>query len=306
MSPRSQLRVLGGFILARRVRADRLGGAASAGDHRPRGSTAAQAEDRALAALERRRSDLEASLHQAAAKAPKAAPVASRPTPGSFADRFGTALKDPAFLKKLSQVQEQVIAEHYGPLLERLQLTPPQRDRLIALLAEKQLAKTDAEAEANSMVGTGMMIPAIAAAQQEVNAQIQQELGPAAYQAYYDFEMTDGLRTTVRRLQDSLRYSGAPLSDAQAETLVAAFDRITSPADRGGIAKFTGSSVEVATGLVGQQFSAPLPAGAPEAAQARLSGPQLAQPRVLMRQQQDELELRSQTLALLHAAQPSH
>ncbi len=301
MSVRALLRMVGGLILAAEI--GLLAWQWRQREVIGRAAAAAQAENRARVVLGRRVADLEASLRQAAARVPKPAAVPSRPTPGSFADRFGRALKDPLFLKKLSQVQDQVIADHYGPLFERLQLAPAQRDRFIALLAEKQLAKTDAEAEANPMIGTGLMVPAIAAAQQEVNGQIQQELGPAAYQSYYDFEMTDGLRTTVRRLQDSLRYSTAPLSDAQAESLVATLDRITPAADRGGIAKFTGSSVEVATGLASQQFSAPLPAGAPEAAQAVLSEPQLAQLRQLMRQQDDELQLRSRTLAALHAAQ---
>jgi hypothetical protein len=303
MRLRTVLRSIGVFILAVEVgliawqwhQRGVIGGAIAA----------AQARDRARAALGRRAADLEGALRHSAARTSQAVPAAGRPTPGSFADRFGTALRDPLFLKQLAPVQDRMIADHYGPLIERLQLTPAQRERFTALLAEKQLAKTDAEAEANPMIGTGLMIPAIAAAQQEVNAQIQQELGPAAYQAYYDFEMTDGLRATVQRLQDSLRYSGTPLANAQAEALVTAFDQLTPEAERGGIAKFTGASVEVATGLVSQQFSTPLPDRAPEAAQALLSAPQLAQLRRLMRQQDDELQLRSRTLAALHAAQPS-
>ena len=109
----------------------------------------------------------------------------------------------------------------------------------------------------------------------------------------------------MKRLQESLRYTAEPLSDAQVESVVAALDQITPPEERGGIAKFTGPSVEVATGFVTQQFSAQLPDQAPEAAQGLLSEPQLAQLRTLMRQQQDELQLRSQTLAALHAAQTS-
>jgi hypothetical protein len=268
-----------------------------------RGITARQAETRALAALERRASDLETSLRRTTES--RAARTRGQPTPGSFADRFGTALKDPVFLQKLSRVQKQMISDHYGLLFDQLQLTPAQRERFTALLVEKQLAKTDAEAEANPMIGTGMMIPAIAAAQQDINAQIQQELGPAAYQAYYDFEMTDGLRTTVRRLQESLRYTAAPLADSQLEAVVAALDRVTPAGDRGGIAKFTGPSVEVATGLATQQFSAPLPEQTMAAAQSLLSAPQLEQLQQLMSQQRDELQLRSQTLAALHAAQPA-
>jgi hypothetical protein len=268
-----------------------------------RGIAARQEAAHALAGLERRASDLEASLRRATEA--QAARSQGRPTPGSFADRFGTALKDPIFLQKLSRVQRQMISEHYGPLCDRLQLTPAQRERFTALLVEKQLAKTDAEAAANAMIGTGMMIPAIAAAQEDLNAQIQQELGPAAYQAYYDFEMTDGLRATVRRLQQSLRYTAAPLADSQLEAVVAALDRVTPAEERGGIAKFTGPSVEVATGLATQQFSAPLPERTMEAAQPLLSAPQLEQLRQLMSQQRDELELRSQTLAALHAAQPA-
>jgi hypothetical protein len=303
MTLRTLLRTAGVLILATEI--GLIGWQRHQQDAIGRAVAAAQAQDRTLAALGRRSSDLEGSLRQEAARAPQRSPSAGRPTPGSFADRFGTALKDPGFLKKLALVQDRMIADHYGSLFDRLQLTPAQRERLTTLLAEKQLAKTDAEAAANPLLGTSLMLPAIAAAQQDVNAQIQQELGPAAYQAYYDFEMTDGLRTTVQRLQDSLRYSPAPLSRAQAESLVAAFDRLTSEAERGGIAKFTGPSVEVATGLVSQQFSAPLPVNAPEAAQSLLSAPQLAQLRQLMRQQDDELQLRSRTLAALHAAQPA-
>ena len=266
-------------------------------------SAAALSHELPIAALGRRSAELESSLRAAAVTGVATAEV--RPTPGSFADRFGTALRDPAFLKKLSLVQAQMIADHYGALFERLQLTPEQRARFTALLAEKQLAKTDAEAAANRMIGTGQMIPAIAAAQQDVNAEIERALGPAGYQAYYAFEMTDGLRTTVKRLQESLRYGSDPLSDAQIEPLVTALDEATPTEERGGIARFTGASVEVATGLVAQQFSAPLPDRAPEVAQALLSPRQLEQLRALMRRQQDELQLRSQTLAVLRAAQPN-
>jgi hypothetical protein len=299
MKPRTLLRFAGLLALA----AEAAFVAWQLGERRvlERALAAEQAETRSLAALGRRAADLENSLRKSA-KTGTAQPAA-RPSPGSFADRFGTALKDPAFLRKLSLVQRRAIGEHYGPLFDRLHLTPEQRERFGALLAEKQLAKTDAEAAANSMIGTGLMIPAITAAQADVNAEIRQELGPVGYQEYYNFEMTDGLRTTVKRLQDSLRYTSAPLSDTQAEAVVGALDEITPAETRGGIAKFTGASVEVATGLVTQQFSAPLPDQAPAAAQALLSPPQLAQLRSLMLQQQDELQLRSHSLAALRAAQ---
>ena len=261
---------------------------------------AARDGEHALAVLDRRAADLEAALRRTAET--RAARKPTGPTPGSFADRFSTALKDPAFVKKLSAAQKLMIAEHYGPLFSPMQLTPAQRDRFIALLAEKQLAKTDAEAAANPMIGTGMMIPAITAAQQDVNGEIRQEIGPANYQAYQDFEMTDGLRTTVRRLQQALRYTAAPLSDSQVEAVVSALDRVTPAEERGGVAQFTGQSVEVATGLATQQFSTGLPAQALQATQPLLSPPQAAALQRLMRQQQDELLLRTQTLAALHAA----
>jgi hypothetical protein len=295
----SKLRLGGALILAAQV--GLIAWLRHEGAAIDRAAAAAAAEARAAGARHR-----PANAPDTGRPVPRAAEIAAAdggPSPGSFADRFGTALKTPSLLRKITHLQDQMIAAHYASLFDRLQLSPEQRERLTALLAEKQLAKTDAEAAGNSLIGTELMIPAIAAAQQDINGQIARELGPTGYQAYYDFEMTDGLRTTVRRLEESLRYSPTPLSDTQAEALVAALDAITPAAERGGIAKFTGPSVEVATGLVTQQFSAPLPAGAAAAAQALLSQPQLAQLQILMRQQQDELQLRSQAIATLHQAQ---
>ena len=298
MKPRTRLRLIGCTLLA--LEAGLIGWQW----HARRDEAARRAQEaeaaRFRATTERSRETQERARAQASAAA--GAKARGQPTPGSFAARFSQALKNPAFLRQLATVQAAMIAEHYGPLLDRLQLRPEVRERFTALLAEKQLAKTDAEAAANDLVGTGLMIPAITAAQQDVNAQIQQVLGPTAYQAYYDFEMTDGLRTTVHRLQDALRYSDNPMSDGQAESLVSALDQVTPPEERGGIAKFTGASVEVAAGLVSQAFSAPLPDQATQVARTVLSSPQRSQLEALIRQQQEELLLRSQTLAALHAA----
>jgi hypothetical protein len=237
-----------------------------------------------------------------AASAVSVPPVADA---NSRAARLRAAMVNPAFLRQLAILQRQMIAGHYGALFDALKLDPAARERFSALLAKKQLAKSDAEDAAyeNGLFGTGAVIPAIEAAQQPVNDEIAQLLGPDSYAEYHNFEMTDGLRTTLQRLQSALQDTTEPLSDSAVDSMVAALNGAIPADQRGGIGQFTGASAEIATGLGAPLFSAVLPANAPELLGSQLSAAQARRLRALMEQQQNEMALRS--MLLTSASHPS-
>ena len=221
--------------------------------------------------------------------------------------RFRSALQDPDFLRKLSIVQKQWIADHYDKLFQSMNLDSAEKEKFIKLLAEKQIAKADA---AGAMQDVGLSpgespLSVIADAQKDINSQIEQLLGREKYNAYYHFEMTDGLRTTLGRLQESLAYTSEPISDAVVESMVEILDKATPPNRRGGMAQFTGASPLVASGLGAPPFSSLLPADAPKLLASQLSPSQLSQLQALMGQQRDELKFRAASIAANRAAKSS-
>jgi hypothetical protein len=239
-----------------------------------------------------------------ASAGPAHAPGSANPAPpvvdtNSRAGRLRAAMVNPAFLRQLAILQRQMIADHYRALFDALKLDPSARERFSALLAKKQLAKSDAEDAAyqNGLFGTGAVIPAIEAAQQPVNAEIAQLLGPDKYAEYHNFEMTDGLRSTLQRLQSALQNTTEPLSDSTVEEMVATLNGAIPADQRGGIGQFTGASAEIATGLGTPLFSTVLPANAPELLGSQLSAAQARRMRALMEQQQNEMALRSMLLS---------
>lgn len=225
-------------------------------------------------------------------------PGADTPAPPARPSALRRALADPAFLKHLAVLQKQSIDLRYRSLFSALNLDPARRARLVELLEKKQLVKCDAEAAAydSGLFGTGAVIPAVAEAQSEVNGEIQQLLGSEGFRKYYDFEMTSGLRATLSRLQERLRTTSEPVSDAQVETMVGILDSASPPDGRGGVSQFTGLDATTAAGLTPQQFSSPLPENAPALLAPLLSPGQLEQLDGLVARQQEELKLRSARL----------
>jgi hypothetical protein len=253
-----------------------------------------------------------AALSVSAAPAPRAAAsdgtrtASAKARPGKPAPRSASlalfkALKDPGFLRTIAVAQRQTIADHYRGLFETLRLDPAAKARFVDLLVEKQIVKSEAEGAAydHGLYGTDGVIPAITAAQADVNAQISALLGPQGYQDYYNFEMTDGIRTTLERLQELMRYTPEPIPDSTVEQMVSTLDQATPPAERGGISKFTGLDAAVAGGLTSLAYSSPLPDDAPALLGPTLSQSQLARLQELMADQKDELRLRSVNLAAI-------
>jgi hypothetical protein len=239
----------------------------------------------------------------ASAAGPAHGPAPARPAPSAAdgnprAARLRAAMVNPVFLRELAILQHQMIAAHYRSLFDALKLDPSTREGLSALLAKKQLAKSDAEDAAYEagMFGNGGVLPAIEAAQQPVNDEIARLLGPEKYAQYRDFELTDGLRTTLQRLQSALQDTTEPLSDSAVESMVATLNGAIPADQRGGIGQFTGASAEIATGLGAPLFSTVLPANAPELLGSQLSPAQARRLRALMEQQQNEMALRSMLL----------
>lgn len=225
--------------------------------------------------------------------------------PASLSRKFYEALEKPEFRKLLSAAQRDMILSHYDRLLGTLSLGPEKESRLVELIAEKQLVKTDALAVAaeQGLLGSGMTIAAIGEAQKEVDGKIEQLLGADGNSKYCHFETTDALRVTLQRFQESLRYSPEPISDAGVEAMVGTLNENTPPEARGGITKSTGMSAEVAVGLVVPPFTSPLPSNTAELVGAGLSAFQLKELRALMSRQQDELRVRSEALSSLRQSQ---
>lgn len=114
----------------------------------------------------------------------------------------------------------------YAALFAKLRLSPAQLERLQQLLVDKQNTMRDVT---SAMRDQGLSTrrdnadqvrSLVQAANAEIDNQIRSELGEAVYAQYQEYERTQPQRSFVERVQQRLSYSGEPLSEQQAASLV--------------------------------------------------------------------------------------
>lgn len=136
-----------------------------------------------------------------------------------------SVMNSPDFMKLVSTQQRGLIENRFAALFRKLSLTPAEREKLKALIAEKQNVMMDVMAAAREQ-GIGgresrdQIRSMVETAQGEVDASIKSVLGDQRYAEYSAYESSLSQRTTVNQLAERLSYTQTPLSTQQTEQLI--------------------------------------------------------------------------------------
>lgn len=130
------------------------------------------------------------------------------------------------------------VKSRYAGLFAKLKLPPEQLSKLEGLLADRQLAATDAvsvslQKGVNPLQDPGAFQAMVTGSQAEVDQQIKETLGESSYSEYSNYLQTQGLRSVMHQIQESLSYGSTPLSSDQSAQLSQIIAQ-TGPAPAGG------------------------------------------------------------------------
>lgn len=144
---------------------------------------------------------------------------------GAVVNNVMNMMEQPEIQRLLAIQQKGQLDSRYAALFKSLNLSPEQLDKFKTLLVEKLTAFQDVLAAARSQ-GINLrddpegFRKMIADTQAEVDNSIRATLGDDGFAKYQNYQETIPQRSVVNQLQQSLSYSGTPLSDAQADQLV--------------------------------------------------------------------------------------
>ncbi len=246
-----------------------------------------------------------------------AARVADDNTGRGFGPRGGRggpemrAMFDSPLAQRVMQQQQKLALDsRYAPLFKALNLPPDKLDKFKSLLLDKQTAVQDVMAAAfdqgiDPRANGGEVRKMIASAQAEIDTNLKALLGDDAFAQYDQFQRTQPQRNVVNQLQQSLSYTAAPLSTAQADQLVAILTANTAArptGDGGGPGMFADGGGRGGFGRGGPMDGgngggATITTEAVSAAQQILSAPQLTALQQLQQTQQEQQQLSQQLRA---------
>ena len=169
---------------------------------------------------------------------------AARRQGGRFG-RFAEMANNPEFQKLLAIQMKGRISQTYGALFKQLNLSPDQLAQFQSMLADKQQALMDVmqaarEQGINPREDPDGFKTLVGQALTQADNAIEQALGVAAYQQYQQYQQTLPERNTVNTLQQQLSYTQTPLTDDQANAMIALLQQ-TQPQRSGGGTAGTGT-----------------------------------------------------------------
>lgn len=209
----------------------------------------------------------------------------------------------PEMQRMMALRQRAALDSRYAALFKQLGLSPDRLDQLKNLMVERQQVGSDVFAAAakqglDPMNDRAELARLTAEGQAKVDSDIKALLGDSDFSTYQDYQATLPQRAVVNQLQQSLSYTSAPLSDAQAEQLVQILTQ-NQPArasDAGAARTFVATGTISAgpdSGFVGPMLGmggSPVTDGAVDAARSVLSEPQVT---ALQQLQAQQAELQS-------------
>lgn len=188
-------------------------------------------------------------------EAPPAEAAGPRPGGGGrrdWAARMTELMQDPDFAEAWKIQQRADLDNRYGALFKQLNLPPAQLEAFKDLLVDRQNAGRDVMMTARQE-GIGgrenreQLRELTQALQAEVDAAIRETIGQSTYDAYKNYESTGAQRGTVNQINQSLTYSGTPLSTHQAQQLTNIIAQ-NSPEGRPGV--ITDQTITLARGML--------------------------------------------------------
>ncbi len=242
-------------------------------------------------------------------------------------DNILVMMEDPAIQRLMAVQAKGALDGRYAALFKNLNLAPDQLDRFKNLLVEKQTAMQDVMVAARNQgidprtdpEGFSKMVQST---QADVDASIKTALGDTGFAQYQQYQQTLPQRNIVTQLQQSLSYTTAPLSDAQAEQVVQILSQtmpkpaaapdgavgasnVTVRMEAPGGAGNGGQVLAAIGGAFGFGSSAPITNDAITQAQGVLSSTQLAALQQLQAQQQAAKQLQDAIRAVNPVGPPA-
>jgi len=227
--------------------------------------------------------------------------------PGGRFGAFGQLAGNADFQRLVAIQMKGRISQTYGPLFKALNLSPDQLAQFQSLLADKQQAMMDVmqaarEQGINPRTDPDGFKTLMNQAVSQVDQTIQQTLGDAAFQQYQQYQQTLPERNVVGSLQQQLSYTQTPLTDDQANAMIALLAQ-NQPQRAGGGTAGTGNGGDSGPGvmaLVNGGGDARITDDALAQAQGVLSAPQVS----VLQQIQQQQQARQQMQQLMRSANP--
>lgn len=141
-------------------------------------------------------------------------------------DGFREILSDPKVMALMNAREKSMLDQRYAALFKSLiqsgKLTPEQVEAFKNLMVERQNTMRDIRQSAREqgITDRSQIDALVKSTQAELDAQLQNTLGSAAYAEYQAYEKTAPQRNFVNQLAQSLSYGSAPLNDAQSQQLI--------------------------------------------------------------------------------------
>ncbi len=227
-------------------------------------------------------------------------------------------MEQPEMLHLLSLQQKAALDARYAALFRKLNLTPEQIDKVKELMIERQTSRQDILAVAREQGIDPRSDPAgfrklMQDAQAEADNSLKAALGDYGYAQLQQYDQTMPQRGVVNQLQQSLSFTNAPLTEAQADQLVQILASTSPRNENGGTAGNNagggfapggfrggfgggpggaqGAALAGAFAAFGGANNAPVTTAAITQAQGVLSGPQLAALQQLQQTQQAQQQV---------------
>ncbi|MFT3870758.1 MAG: hypothetical protein QM715_20085 [Nibricoccus sp.] len=193
-----------------------------------------------LADAEHRAHALQNELDALKAKQPAEVASDEPPTPPNEAEGFGPRggrfrggpdsfreiFNDPKVMALMNAREKSMLDQRYAALFKSLiqsgKLTPEQVEAFKNLMVERQNTMRDIRQSAREqgITDRSQVEALMKSTQAELDAQLQNTIGSAAYAEFQAYEKTAPQRNFVSQLAQSLSYGNAPLNDAQSQQLV--------------------------------------------------------------------------------------
>lgn len=146
----------------------------------------------------------------------------------------------PEMQQLMALLQKAALDGRYGALFKTLNLSPEKLAAFKSLLAEKEATMMDTMRAAREQGLDPRSDPEgfkklVATTQAQTDSAIKAAIGDAVFTQYEQFQATQPQRAVVSQLQQSLSYTNAPLTSAQADQMVHVLAAATTAATTEGM-----------------------------------------------------------------------
>jgi hypothetical protein len=173
--------------------------------------------------------------------ATKAATTQTRGRGGRGDPAAMQAVMDRPEMQRLAALQQKAALDgRYGALFKTLNLSPEKLAAFKSLLAEKEATMMDTMRAAREQGLDPRSDPEgfkklVATTQAQTDSAIKAAIGDEAFTQYEQYQATQPQRAVVSQLQQSLSYTNAPLTSAQADQMVQVLAATTTAATTEGM-----------------------------------------------------------------------